>query len=393
MNEAILLALLIFSFGVIIAMVASKKNFAVAILLGSLILGLAITDQVAHVFMETATDASVLSLIAIVLMIKFLATVMQESGQIRDLILTLQKKLSYSGVLIAIPSILGLLPVPGGALMSAPLVHEQGEQSGMKKGEMMFINLWYRHIWFLIFPLSPPLVLIADLSGINLFAIIAMQIPLFALAFFVGYLFVRKFPAPQKKEEGPQDAGNLQGLIPILLTVLLATALSLFVSTYTAFMIALPLGIVVALLYAGNVNKDMIKKGVSVSLGVAIFGIMFFKNIIFASGVTDILSSHLTNLPLIVTITSLSFTIGFLTAHNLAAIGILYPIFSPFLTTPGLVSLLYISSFMGYLISPIHPCVVLSYEYFRPGFLESYKILAPPAIAMVISAALIYGLW
>lgn len=392
MNEVILLALLICAFGVIIAMVAGKKNFAVAIFLGSLILGLAVADEMPSIFVETATDTRVLSLVGIVLMIKFLATVMQESGQIKNLILTLQKKLSYRSVLIASPSILGLLPVPGGALMSAPLVQEQGEQSGMKRDEMMFINLWYRHIWFLIFPLSPPLVLIADLSGFNLFTIIGMQIPLFAIAFVMGYFFVRKFHAPRKKEENLKDGGNLQGLVPILLTVGVATALSFVISTYTAFMIALPLGIVVALLYARTISRDMVKRGISVSLGIAIFGIMFFKNIIFASGVTDMVSSHLTHLPLVVTITLLSFTIGILTAHNLAAIGILYPIFSPVLTTPGLVSLLYISSFMGYLISPIHPCVVLSYDYFRPGFLETYKILAPSAIVMVICAALLYGL-
>jgi len=57
-----------------------------------------------------------------------------------------------------------------------------------------------------------------------------------------------------------------------------------------------------------------------------------------------------------------------------------------------MVSLLFISSFMGYLISPIHPCVVLTYDYFKPRFIDAYKMLIPPAVACVIIAAIFYSI-
>mgnify|MGYP000686900515 CR=1 FL=1 len=391
MNDYLLILLLAISFGTIIAMVASRKNFSIAIIIGSLILAIAVPTEFPDIVAKTAMDYKVIALIFIVVMIKMLAVILQETGLLQGVIDVMQKKLSYKGMLIAIPSILGLLPVPGGALLSAPLIDVHGKVANIKKELLMAINLWYRHIWFIIFPLATPLVLLADLSGRNIFTIIEMQIPLFLLAFFIGYFFVRKV-GNIKDEKKRGDRGEIKGLLPILLPVSIATPLSFFISTYPAFLISLPIGIATALLIGKKKDVNMLKKGISISLAVAIFGIMLLKNIIFASGITDVISTHLVHLPSVVTIAALSFIIGLLTAHNLAAIGILYPILAPVLTDVSMVSLLFISSFMGYLISPIHPCVVLTYDYFKPRFIDAYKMLIPPAVACVIIAAIFYSI-
>ncbi|HEC82784.1 MAG TPA: DUF401 family protein [Thermoplasmatales archaeon] len=390
MNDYLLITLLIISFGVIIWMVASRKEFSLAIIVGTLLMAISIPEKIPDILLKTATDYKVISLIAIVVMIKMLAVILQETGLLQGVINVMQEKLSYKGMLIAIPSILGLLPVPGGALLSAPLIDVHGKVANVKKELLMAINLWYRHIWFIIFPLATPLVLLADFSGENIFKIIGMQIPLFLLAFFTGYFFVRKVGNVDKRKE--KKEGNLKGLLPILIPVSIAMPLSFFISTYSSFLISLPIGIFVAWLISEKKSIEIIKKGISVSLAVAIFGIMFLKNVIFASRIPDVISSHLIHLPIVFTVATLSFIIGLLTAHNLAAIGILYPILSPFLDNIGLINLLYISSFMGYLISPIHPCVVLTYDYFRPKFTDAYKLLIPPSIAIVIIAGIFYGI-
>lgn len=390
MNDYLLIALLIVSFGVIIWMVANRKEFSLAIIIGALLMAISIPEKIPDIFLKTATDYKVISLIAIVVMIKMLAVILQETGLLQGVIDTMQKKLSYRGMLIAIPSILGLLPVPGGALLSAPLIDVHGKMVNARKELLMAINLWYRHIWFIIFPLATPLVLLSDFSGENIFKIIGVQIPLFLFAFFIGYFFVRKAGNVDIKKK--ENKGDLKGLFPILIPVSIAMPLSFFISTYSSFLISLPVGILVAFIISEKRSVNIIKKGISVSLAVAIFGIMFLKNIIFESGITDIISSHLIHLPVVFTIVSLSFLIGLLTAHNIAAIGILYPILSPFLDSIALVSLLYISSFMGYLVSPIHPCVVLTYDYFRPKFTDAYKLLIPPSIAVLIIAGIFYGI-
>ncbi|MCD6330843.1 MAG: DUF401 family protein [Thermoplasmata archaeon] len=390
MNDYFLLALLIISFGIIIALVANRKNFAVAILLGSIILSISIPEKFLSIVVKTATDFKVLALIAIVVMIKMLAVILQESGLLEGVINTMKQKLSYKGMLIAIPSILGLLPVPGGALLSAPLIDVHGKVANVGKELLMAINLWYRHIWFIIFPLATPLVLLADLSGYNIFMIIVMQIPIFFLLFITGYFFVRKVKAVEEKKVVVET--EYKGLLPIVIPVAIATPLSFFISTYSAFLISLPIGIATALIMAKKREFAMLKKGISITLAIAIYGIMLLKNIIFEAGIPKIISSHLIHMPSYITIALLSFTIGLVTAHNLAAIGILYPILSPFLDSINMVDLLYISSFMGYLISPIHPCVVLTYDYFKPKFLQAYKLLLPPAIAVVVIATIFYSI-
>lgn len=390
MNDYALIILLIISFGVIIWMVANRKEFSLAIIIGAMLMAISIPKKIPDILLKTATDYKVISLIAIVVMIKMLAVILQETELLQGLIDLMQKKLSYKGMLIAIPSILGLLPVPGGALLSAPLIDVHGKMASTRKELLMAINLWYRHIWFIIFPLATPLVLLSDFSGENIFNIIGVQIPLFLFAFFIGYFFVRR--AGNVEREKKENKGDLKGLFPILIPVSIAMPLSFFISTYSSFLISLPVGIFVAFIISEKKSFDFIKRGISVSLAVAIFGIMFLKNIIFESGVTDVISSHLVHFPVVFTIASLSFLIGLLTAHNIAAIGILYPILSPFLDSIGLVSLLYISSFMGYLISPIHPCVVLTYDYFRPKFTDAYKLLIPPSITVLIIAGIFYGI-
>jgi len=384
-----LILLLLVSFGTIILMVAKRKNFALAIFTGAFILSISIPDKILDVFIKTLGDYRVISLMLIVVMIKMLAVILKETGQIKEIISFLQRKLSYKGVLIAIPSILGLLPVPGGALLSAPLIDTHGKDGGVKKEELMVINLWYRHIWFIIFPLATPLVLLSDLSSTNIFLIIGAQIPMFLLAFFIGYLFVRK--AKDLEMVVKDGESGLKSFLPVILPASIAVPLSFFMSTYLAFLIALPIGLLMAWKMAEKRELKILKEGFSLSLALSIFGIMFLKNIIFESGVPDMISSYMTNMPPAIMIALLSFIIGLLTAHNLAAIGLLYPVLSPFLNSLPMISLLYISSFMGYLISPIHPCIFLTYDYFKPKFTDAYKLLVPPSIAMVIAALLFYS--
>lgn len=366
-------------------MVANKRNLGIAIILGSLVMSLPFLKDFPRIIYETITDYKVISLIAVVMLIYLLATILQESGQIKRLIHFLRSRLSYKSTLIAIPSILGLLPVPGGALLSAPMVEEHGKKAGMQREEMTFINLWYRHIWFLIFPLATPLVLLSDLSGENIFKIILIQLPIFLLCFAYGLFFIKRFSG--KKEKGRE--GSLKAFIPILIPVSIAIPLSFFTSTYISFLISLPIGIIMAM-HLAKWETKFLRKGISINLAVAVFGIMLLKNVVNHANIADIISRHVSAFPPVIIIACLSFIVGILTAHNLAAVGILYPILEPFIGNIEMVSLLFISSFLGYLISPLHLCVALTYEYFKPSFIDLYKLLIPSAISILIISSIFY---
>ena len=397
MSEIISLIALVLSFSVIIALVANKKNFGVAMILGAIILGLLSNpEKLLQTFYETITDWRVDTLVIIVILIKIFAVVLEETGQISLVIENLKRIIPERGMLAIIPFIFGLLPVPGGALLSAPMVDSEGRRLGVSNEGKTFLNLWFRHIGFLIFPLATALVVMSQISGININRLIVMQTPIFVVSVIVGSFYVIKLSKKREKEEIVKKKGvileTLINFTPLLVTIVLTMTLSLFINLNISFLISLPSGIILSLIiYKGGNKVQFVKKGFSASIGLAVFGIMLYKNVANVSGVAEIVAKYLqhTSMPAMIIIPVLSFSIGVLTAHNMAAIALAYPMLYPIIGNDiRLVSLLYISSFMGYLISPLHLCVVVSYEYFKPKFVELYKLMLPPALLMVVIAVI-----
>jgi hypothetical protein len=81
---------------------------------------------------------------------------------------------------------------------------------------------------------------------------------------------------------------------------------------------------------------------------------------------------------------------SFATGLNLASVGLTIPIFLHLLPegTAGLgyIGLLFVSSKMGYLISPMHLCIALTKEYFKADIAGVYRELIIPMIVITITA-------
>jgi len=209
MNELASLSGLIISFSLIIFLVANKKNFGVAMILGALILGiLSNPDRLAQTFYETIADWEVDTLIVIVMLIKILATVLEETGQIPLVVENLKRIIPERGMLAIIPFIFGLLPVPGGALLSAPMVDAEGRRLGVSNEGKTFLNLWFRHIGFLVFPLATALIVMSQISEVNINRLIVIQTPIFTVSLILGLLYVIKL---SRKVESA-DVGKKEGV-------------------------------------------------------------------------------------------------------------------------------------------------------------------------------------
>ena len=90
----------------------------------------------------------------------------------------------------------------------------------------------------------------------------------------------------------------------------------------------------------------------------------------------------------------IGFFLGFATGRIQLPISILIPIYiAQFvgITMPLLDFIfIYTASFLGYLLTPIHPCVAYSTEYFETNFIKAVKILGKP---ILISFLLLIGLY
>ena len=157
----------IIAFIVIIVLIRKKFNFGLSLILGSLIVGVfslweidpidipkAIIEASFYSFKTDQIVTQTIELALLMTLIYILAKLMQETGAITKLIDSLRTFFSKGGTLGVIPAVYGLMPVPGGALFSAPMINEEGDKYHLNKNQKNFLNIWFRHIWLPIYPIG-----------------------------------------------------------------------------------------------------------------------------------------------------------------------------------------------------------------------------------------------
>lgn len=399
---------ILLAFSLIIILVNKKVSLGYALIVGSIIVGIFSGLGflgISKTFFSAIIDPVTIRLVVVLALIGVLGSTMQKLNVLNRLVSSLNKLLKSPKLTISvIPSIMGTLLVTGGAVMAAPLVDEIGEDLNLSKSKKAAINLIFRHSWYFIYPLMPTFILMAETASINKFDIIKLQWPLTLAMIVSGYLL---WIHPAKIKDNIKDKltkekaskADIRQLIisssPLWVSLSLALILEQvnFVTlglsagaakllTQMAFPIALCLGILIALVIGDKAEKSItqtILKGISPSIILSGIGIMIFKAMVGKLTVLNDLVIHFldTGIPLFVIFITLPWLTGFLSASATSAIGITLPLLLPALAlSPNpipLVMLMYCSAFIGYLISPLHLCQVLTLEYFKVKISELYK--------------------
>jgi len=413
----------IIAFVVIVFLIHKKFNFGLSLIIGSLVVGVfslqeiqpvdiakAILEASFYSFEKNQIYTSTIELAILMTLIYVLAKLMQETGAIKKIIESLRPIFSKGGILGVIPALYGLMPVPGGALFSAPMIDEEGEKYKLNKNQKNFLNVWFRHIWFPIYPISSAMITLIILTNtyaveenlgitIDISFLMLVNIPAFIAMILIGLFYLRKYTkkSQNKAEKIKKNTTGLIFILPPVLPLFFYIILINFGFTeYRAFLIGILFSILL-LYFLLKIEKleyiKLIKKSLSINLALAIFGIMIFRQMITVSG-ADILIAELiksSNFPVIFMVVLIPLILGILTGYNLGAIGLSFPIVSVFFPSPlntitlvGYISLIFISSLVGYLISPIHLCNVLSSDYLKTDTTRMYKMYIPSAIVMLL---------
>ncbi|MFX1313274.1 MAG: DUF401 family protein, partial [Promethearchaeota archaeon] len=137
--------------------------------------------------------------------------------------------------------------------------------------------------------------------------------------------------------------------------------------------------------------KSIAKKMKIWRFPLLIFAMFWFLDVFIRSGVAEEIASL--NLTFILFIL-LGFFLGFATGRIQLPLSILIPIYLSqyFITVMPLMELifLYCSIFLGYIITPIHPCVAYSTNYFKTNYKNVAKNLAIPTFLCFGLLLLIY---
>ena len=313
-------------------------------------------------------------------------------------------------VLSVLPAVIGFLPVAGGALMSAPLVDSEAEKLKLKPEKKAYINLWFRHTIFPVYPISLVLIMTAALTGITVPAIIARQIPVVLVMIVIGYVIgFWKVSNPKNKETSTKESTNssvktfLIAFSPILATIIAAVGVELvgFDLSQQGFdvLIATIVGIIV-LTVISKLNFQVFAKPFKswgiYGITLAAYGAFLLRNVMKAAGISAIFKTFVANgsLGILLLLTVIPALLGFLTGSPTGGISISVPILLDVLSSfsAKTAALLYMSVYMGYVIAPTHLCFVFTADYFKCSLGKVYKYVIPSFLATFITALLIYFL-
>ncbi|MCB2184391.1 MAG: DUF401 family protein [Desulfobulbaceae bacterium] len=402
------------AFALMLVGIRSKLSLGLSILAGGFFMGIFFGLGL-WAWLQTATLAlfqeKFLFLAAIVGLILILSDALERSGQSRRLMESLSGYLTSPRLrLIFFPALIGLLPMPGGAIFSAPMIKAASENMPLKNEDRTVINYWFRHVWEMAWPLYPGIILTVALADIPLGMFISRTWPGVIAMFIFGWFFFLRpgmlgnvSLATVQKKTGRSKRRVFKEGMPLLIAIIGAVGLEGAISAL-APTLAFEWGVIAALFMAvlcvmiqnrlglqflGNVLS---KKNLRAMLFV-IAAIFIFKDVMQEAGVVEAMArSTGDRVALFAAAVFLPFLVGMVAGINVAFVGATFPLLLGLLTTlemqsqiiPYLV-LASFSGFTGVMISPIHICFILTCEFFGADVARAWRRLIAPCCCFALS--------
>lgn len=408
----------------IILLLTRKWNLGLVLLLASIAAGLLFAyplSGIARDVFQTAVDPLTLRLVLAVVLIMALGELLRQTAGLKGLVEALQALIPDGRIVIAVlPALIGLLPMIGGAMFSAPMVDEVGDRLGAEGARKTFINYWFRHIWEPIFPLFPSVLLATALLGLPTTQLIKATWPIAVAAIAGGLLFgvlglpraaPRGLPRagsrdlPLHAAGDPPQASRTQSLRtlatsiwPIVLVILLSLTLPLDerFSLNVSLVATIALTMVVKRIPMRDLGT-IFRKRIPWDTVFVIAGALIFRSVLEGSGAVLAVSDALIRLhvPVPVVAFGVPFIGGLMTGLIAAAFSIGFPVVLPLVVAdggtiaPGWTAWLVAGGLLGAMLSPMHLCLALTRTYFKAEWGPIYRRLAPSALLIAATAAVV----
>lgn len=358
-----------------------------------------------------------LMLMLVVLQVIWLSSQMSAAGVMKDLVVATRRCISQRGAMAILPAVIGVLPMPGGALFSAPLVDDCDHDKSIQPLLKTQVNYWFRHVWEYWWPLYPGVLLAIEITGLEIWQFILLQFPLSLLSVMTGYWFLlRRIPPQSETRESPKpklDAQFISMIMPILVVIVCYAGIRLLLPWITMANKYLPmiLGLLAAIMVLQaqrplNCQKWktilLSRKTLVLALVVAmvrIYGAFIEAPLPNGIPLVGQMRQELSTLgiPVWAVIMTVPFISGMVTGIAIGFVGASFPIVVSLLgENPELGVLLpatvlaYGFGYMGMILSPVHVCLVVTNEHFRTRLIHSLAALLKPVAAMLAGIAIYY---
>lgn len=346
-----------------------------------------------------AVEPDTLFLSVLLAGILFLSSLMRTAGRVDRMVG------AYRGVVrsprwaaATLPTVIGVLPVPGGAVFSAPMVSAIDDKHELDGETLATANYWFRHMIELVWPLYPAFILISSITGLSLPALIAVNAytPVVLCALGLAFLLPKGFG----RERGARSASFSRSLrdlaaafAPIIIVIAcavvfealwplwgapldallpktVASALHRYVPAFVGVVAAIAL---VKRSAPGLSLRSSFPREQAVKMIGTIAGIRVFSSMLASLGVAAAAGKELSafGVPPLAVVALLPLIAALVTGVGFGYVGLAFPLVIAILPA-GLspaafaahVALAGAFGFAGMMLSPLHVCMVVSAEHF-----------------------------
>ncbi len=348
--------------------------------------------RIFQLMLQTLSHLDTINMILVIIIVTYLGELLKTSGLLSDITEDFKKILSPKAFLPIFSLVVGLLPMPGGALVSAPMVDEGAMDVEINSDEKALLNFWFRHVWEPISPLYPEFLLGVSILGTTVFKIISIQWPISVGMFFSGIIFIVPFIKNGKKQKNRTDLYTAFDILKNLSPIILIFAFLMIFKKYPSF-VSMLFGLVYLIILRKVPFKTLklsFKYKKILEYTFLIYAIFFLREIVTSTNFAQSIFIELQSLktPTYLILFILPFSIGFLAGISSASIGIAYPLLMPLLKVgnsliPSNILIAYFGVWTALLFTPMHLCLSLSVDYFKTEFKRVYRLMLKPFLFLL----------
>ena len=387
----------IISFMLIPILIKRKVKLSRALLSTTLILGILSgvgIQTLGEIILGIFTNPYSRDTILTVLIIGILGGLMKHYKILDQMVDTMFKIIRNKKViLMMIPALIGILIIPGGAILSAPFIYNIGEELKIPKPRRAAINLIFRHIAMLLLPFSSTLLFVhSSLPELNIYKVIMFNLIFIGGALPMAYFLYLKDIKIESHSKVEDMGKNILRLVVLSSPIYMPVIINLV--TDISFYLTMIVSIVIVYLLGDKKNFLRVgKESLNWDTVITVASVLIMKDIILNMGgmlsMVDQLFLVINNHILILFILMLvSMFFGVITGYSTTGLAVTLPIVS-MMNLP--IDRLYVyvyfligSAFIGYYFSPLHLCQAFTTQEMGVSTGELYKEYKIYAIFLVL---------
>jgi integral membrane protein (TIGR00529 family) len=327
--------------------------------------------------------------------------------------------------LMTLPAVIGLVPMPAGALFSAPLVEQASGDVAGDNDWKAAINYWFRHVWEYWWPLYPGVIIAMAIFEMDAWRFMSVQFPFTIMAVGSGFLFlirphIKTFSALPANETGSNKRALFLflPLVIVIITILVLPQIYAHilpdVSVLMRKLLALLTGLLIAMIPVFiDERQRRIRTGVhgsgmfstlfkpkSIYVFVTLMGVLVFKFLLNKSGLLSAAGNEIiaSGIPPAIAVAALPFLAGFVTGIALGFTGVAFPLVVGLMAAEGsgltplaTLVLAYGFGYMGMMLSPVHLCLLVTRDYFDSSLKGIYLYILPCAVSVLALSLILYA--